>query len=165
MALIDINRYDLLDFLPASFLEEDAQEDYVFKYTSAYADFIIFQIGEKLTEDQHQQLQNLLEDPLLEPDDVEDFFHDKIENFDEFIMGQGVCFKKLFLLNVYEEMIRLTKESNDETTKNWETIKQEAEADDWNGVVDMVKEVEDNDHMKIMEQKDIINPPSLSPSV
>jgi hypothetical protein len=146
MALIDLNKYDLLDLMPVSSFGDEIKENYLYDFSKSYADYISFQIGEQLKPQDEEVLESLLADPMLEPTDIEDFFLERIKDFDDFLLAAGVVFKKQFLLNVYEEMLRQVKEEKDPSLPVWLKIVDNAGSDNWNSVADLIKEVEDQEN-------------------
>lgn len=145
MAYIDLSTYDVLDLMPVAGFSDEQKGDYLYQFVSAYGGYLSECLGSQFTEEDSIVLDALLEDEDATVAEVENFFKERIPNYEELLQVAAVKFKKTFLLEFYNRMLKATKEANHYSASFWEEIIKEAEADNWDIVFGKIRELEAKD--------------------
>ena len=143
MALTDLTKYDLLDLLAANFYPDEKKEEIVSSYMKAFADYLSDRVADRLKEEDGEKLAELLRDPYVTPEVIENFYKGRIPEYDILLLGGTLLFKKTFLLDFYKEMLKKTKEVEDASNVLWSDMVTAAEKHEWGTVLDYAKQIEE----------------------
>lgn len=142
MALRDLTDYDILDLMPMGGFSEEAMGEHIYKFTTAFQGFLIECLMEKLSEDDQIVLDMLLADDATTFEQIQDFFGQKLPDYDQFLSATSATFKKSYFTTIYRKMLDRAKAANDTVAPLWERAVMSAEADDWDGVAIAIKEIQ-----------------------
>lgn len=142
MALTDLAKYDILDLLMTLTYSDSEKSQYIYDYMMAFSGYLSEIVGDKMTEADNDTLQKLFQDPEITPEKLEQFYRDRIPDYDNFLLLAALQFKKGFLLDFYTGMLEATKKQNDSTVPKWEKIIQAANNDNWEEVAIIIRELE-----------------------
>lgn len=142
MALIDLTDYDILDLLPLGGFSEEAIGDHIYKFTTAFQGFLIECLMEKLSEDEQITLDLMLNDEDTSFEQMQDFFAQKLPDYDRFLAATSATFKKSYFSTIYRKMLEKAKTGNDTVVPLWERAIASAETDNWDDVHAAIKEIQ-----------------------
>ena len=145
MSYIDLTTYDILDLIPSSSFSDDMKGEFLNQFVTAYGGYLSECLGTKFTEEDSEELDILLSDEDATPQEVEEFFKDKIPNYDEFLTGVALKFKKDYLLQFYKMMKDSTIQSHHFSSPLWDEIIALATEDEWDSVSLKIQEMEEKD--------------------
>lgn len=143
MALVDLANYDLLDLLGSCAISEEKKGKYLYDYMAAFSNFLSEHVADQLKDEDEEAFEKLLYDPQVTPEAIEQFYKDRIPNYDAFLLADTLVFKKNYLLTFYKRMQMVTQAKRHPSADLWSKIVQEGEADNWNEVARLVKEIEE----------------------
>lgn len=142
MALRDLTDYDILDLMPMGGFSEEAMGEHIYKFTTAFQGFLIECLMEKLSEDDQVVLDMLLADEDTTFEQIQDFFGQKLPDYDQFLAATSATFKKSYFTTIYRKMLDRAKAANDTAAPLWERAITSAEADNWDDVHDTIREIQ-----------------------
>ena len=142
MALKDLINFDLLDLLWTSQLSEEKRGRLVYDYMLAYAGFVSEKVADRLTDEDEVAMSELLTSPDVNPEKIEQFYRDRIPNFDSLLLAATLLFKKDFVLDYYKTMMQETVKRKDPSAATWINIVAKAEEDRWDMVATLIKQID-----------------------
>ena len=143
MALIDLSKYDILDLLFTKGMTDDERGAYIYDYMEAFAGYLAEKVGDQFTDEDELKLEELMTKPDATPEMIENFYKTKIPNYDSFLLGATLMFKKSFLLEFYKTMLEETTKAQDPSIGYWVRIVAAAEDDNWDLVYNLIMEASD----------------------
>ena len=142
MALKDLINFDLLDLLWTSQLSEEQRGRLVYDFMLAYAGFVSEKVADLLTDEDEVVMSELLSSADVNPEKIEQFYRDRIPNFDSLLLAATLLFKKDFVLDYYKTMMQETVKRKDPSAAAWINIVAKAEEDKWDTVATLIKQIE-----------------------
>lgn len=142
MAILSLANYDILDLLMTSRYPEEKRGDYLLEFMRAYAGFLSEAVANILTDKDEEEMMKLLYSPGVTPEEIEQFYKERIPDYDAFLVTAALKFKKDYLLDFYKRMFEATRKQKDQSTPFWEEIVKQAETDNWERVSELAREIE-----------------------
>lgn len=144
MALTDLANIDLLDAVLAHHFNDKQREDFLNTYMEAYTTALGVGLGGQLKAEDDEAMKNLLASPDLTPEKLDQFYKDRIPDFELKMAALALTFKKRFLLDVYKNKLEeYEKAQNKQGHDAWKQIYSDAQADNWNEVARLLKVVDE----------------------
>ena len=143
MALIDIVKFDLFDLIVSKTFTDEQKGEYSYEYLLAYAGYISEQVADRLTDADEVEMSKLLVDPGITPEAIENFYRQRISNFDALFLAGSLLFKKNFLLDYYRRMLEGATKQKDLSVSFWVKIITASEEDNWKMVARHIQQIED----------------------
>lgn len=104
--LQDLAQYDLINLIAAEAWSEEEKAKVVLDFSEALSGFLGERLNPLLTEEDDLAFKQMLQKPDLTQEEVMEFYHLRIPNFEERLESATLEFKKMFLLMVYEKKIK-----------------------------------------------------------
>lgn len=161
MAYIDLSTYDILDLIPSSSFSDEMKGEWLYQFVTAYGGYLAECLGSKVKEEDQTDFEILLDDEDVTPEEIENFFREKISGFDDFQTGVALKFKKDYLLTFYHRMEKVMTEKNHFSVPLWAEIIKDAEEDNWETVFTKIREMEMKDQE--ISQKAPVSPATIPP--
>jgi len=143
MAIADLAKHDILDLLLGQGVSDDRKGQYLYGYMEAFMGFLSTQMTEKLKEEDVFAMQKILEDPEVSPDKIEQFYRQRVPDYDKYLFAATLAFKKDFLLSYYRKMLEEMVKGKHASVPLWIQLIATAEEDKWELVARIVKQIED----------------------
>lgn len=144
MALIDLTNLDLLDAVLGQRIPDAEREVFLNHYVEAYSNMLGLAVNRDLKPEDDQVMDKLLVSPDITPEQIDQFYKDRIPNFEAKVYMLALEFKKKFLVDVYKNKVEEYATSDKkEGLAAWEQIYADAQADNWNEVARLLKVVDE----------------------
>lgn len=143
MALTDLMNLDITDLVLAHHFIEEKKQEMLSTYMEAFGIAVGNAANDELTQADHQEMDRLLKTPGLKPDQIENFYIERIPHFKAKFALLALEFKKKFVISVYQNKIEEYKNSeNKQGLAAWEQVMMDAQQDNWNEVSRVLKVID-----------------------
>lgn len=142
MALVDLVNYDILDLFAVADLSDTERGEILADYMEGLAGFITDHVADQMTDDDGEAMMKLLQDPAVTPEAVEQFYRDRIKDFDSKIFRDTLEYKKSFLIDYYKRLVAQLSAAQSPDAIMWQEIVSSAEQDRWSDVNEKIQTFE-----------------------
>jgi hypothetical protein len=137
---------DILKFIPSSEWSEEQKITVFLQFINVYFVYVFSELGKELSQNAERDLATLLTKKPTATE-VMDFYRTLLPNLDDNMIQKAIEFKKIFLLQLYQDKIARLQEKVSTVTPNspeseslqrnisfWQALHEKAQQDDWAGI-------------------------------
>lgn len=143
MALTDLTDLDIVDLTLAKFLPQEKQDKMMDVYLESFGIILGRAVEKDLTDADREEMKQLMASPDVTSEKIEQYYRNRIPDFETKLALLALEFKKRFVIGVYQNKIEEYKNREDKYgLAAWEQVYYDAEHDNWNEVARLLKIIE-----------------------